>query len=260
MRLISWNVNGIRAVQRKEAFSFLPDSGADIFCIQETKAHREQLDSDLTDVPGYHSFFSDAQRKGYSGTAVYSKMMPVSVQRGIGVEEFDGEGRVLQLDFENFSLINVYWPNGASKAERFKFKMDFYDAFLVFVKALLAEGKSLIICGDLNTAHREIDLAEPEKNAEKSGFLPEERGWVDKFLETGFADTFRIFNSEGENYTWWDLRTRARSRNEGWRIDYFFVSNDLVPSVKSAEILADVMGSDHCPITLEVEVPFACNT
>lgn len=240
MKIISWNVNGIRAVLRKGAFTTF---GADILCVQETKAHKVQLSEELTDVPGYFSYFAEAERKGYSGVAVYSKKEPVSVKTG-----WDNEGRTLILEYDDFYLLNTYFPNGKASKERLQFKLEFYEKYLNLVKKL---DKPVIICGDVNTAHKEIDLSRPAANRKSSGFLPVECDWIDRLLKSGFSDSFRMFNKEGDNYSWWDMKTRARDRNVGWRIDYFFVSNDLSDKLKDAYILSDVMGSDHAPIGIE---------
>lgn len=248
IRILSWNVNGIRAVYRKGFLDWFLKDKPDILCIQETKAHEEQLPDDLRNVNGYHSYFCSGERKGYSGVAIYSKEKPLSLKKGFGQEEFDGEGRILIAEYPDFHLFNIYFPNGKARAERLKFKMDFYDAFLDYVKKLKKKGRNIIICGDVNTAHKEIDIARPKENEKISGFLPKERAWIDKFIASGFIDTFRMFNQEPDNYTWWDLMTRARDRNVGWRIDYFFVSDNMKDLIKDAFILPDVMGSDHCPI------------
>jgi exodeoxyribonuclease-3 len=248
LRILSWNVNGIRAAYKKGLVEWIQKEQPDILCIQETKAREEQLPDDLINVPGYKAYFCWGERKGYSGVAVYTKEEPVSVKRGFGVEEFDNEGRILIIEYKDFHLLNIYFPNGKARAERLKYKMDFYDCFLDYVVKLKKKGKNVIICGDVNTAHKEIDIARPKENSKVSGFLPEERAWMDKFVESGFADTFRMFNSEPDNYTWWDVMTKARERNVGWRIDYFFVSENMKDKVKDAFIMPDVMGSDHCPI------------
>jgi exodeoxyribonuclease-3 len=214
---------------------------------------KEQLPDDLINVNGYNSFFSSAERKGYSGTATYTKMKPDKVSNGIGIEKFDSEGRFLVTEFDEFILFNIYFPNGKAKAERLQYKMDFYEAFLKHLKKLLKQGKKIVICGDVNTAHKAIDLARPKPNEKISGFLPEERAWIDKLLEAGFIDTFRKFNQKPEQYTWWDMMTRARDRNVGWRIDYFFISDNLKDNLKNAFILPDVMGSDHCPVGIELK-------
>jgi len=240
MKLISWNVNGIRAVLRKGAFTTFD---ADILCIQETKAHKEQLSDELINVSGYFSYFADAERKGYSGVAVYSKKEPLSVKNG-----WDSEGRTLILEYDDLYVLNTYFPNGKASKERLKFKLDFYEKYLETVKKL---DKPVIICGDVNTAHKELDLSRPKENRKTSGFLPIECDWIDRLLESGFTDSFRKFHKEGENYSWWDMKTRARDRNVGWRIDYFFVSDDIADKLKDAYILTDVMGSDHAPIGIE---------
>ena len=253
-RFISWNVNGIRAWQRKGAFDWFLQEQPNIFCIQETKAQEEQLDSSLIHVDGYQVYFASAQRKGYSGVAVYTKASPKNVTTGFGLDRFDTEGRTLMLEYEQFILLNVYFPNGKASAERLQYKMDFYEAFLVFMDDLKAQGKNIILCGDVNTAHKAIDLARPKANETTSGFLPEERAWLDQLEGHGYVDTFRMFNTEPDHYTWWSMRSRARERNVGWRIDYFFVNEAFKDHVTSAFILPDVIGSDHCPLGIEVLV------
>jgi exodeoxyribonuclease III len=248
IKILSWNVNGIRAIYKKGFLGWLKKENPDILCLQETKAHEEQLPEDLINVEGYHSYFCSAERKGYSGVALYSKEEPVNVKKGLGIKKFDNEGRILIAEYPGFTLLNIYYPNGKASAERLQYKMDFYDAFLKYVNKLKKAGVKLIICGDVNTAHKEIDIARPKENSTVSGFLPEERAWIDKFLSKGYYDTFRMFNQEPDNYTWWDMVTRARERNVGWRIDYFFVSDNAKKDIKDAFILPDVMGSDHCPI------------
>ncbi|MCJ7623638.1 MAG: exodeoxyribonuclease III [Anaerolineaceae bacterium] len=252
--IVSWNVNGIRAVHRKGDFSSFFQRNPDLLCVQETKAQEEQLDAKILNIEGYHSYFVSAERKGYSGVALYSKVKPESVVGGFGIEEFDREGRVLVAYYPEFVVLNIYFPNGKASKERLKYKLDFYDAFLEFVDGLKDAGKNIIICGDVNTAHKEIDLARPKENEKTSGFLPEERAWIDIFLSHGYVDTLRMFNNEADQYSWWDYKTRARERNVGWRIDYFFVSDGFKENVKSADILADVMGSDHCPIQIEIGI------
>jgi exodeoxyribonuclease-3 len=253
VRILSWNVNGIRAAYKKGILNWFSKEQPDILCIQETKAMKEQLADDLINVNGYNSFFSSAERKGYSGTATYTKVNPLKVSNGIGIQKFDSEGRFLVTEFDEFILFNIYFPNGKAKAERLQYKMDFYEAFLKHLKKLLKQGKKIVICGDVNTAHKAIDLARPKPNEKISGFLPEERAWIDKLLEAGFIDTFRKFNQKPEQYTWWDMMTRARDRNVGWRIDYFFISDNLKDNLKNAFILPDVMGSDHCPVGIELK-------
>jgi exodeoxyribonuclease-3 len=252
LRIISWNVNGLRSVAKKGFFEFIEKDNPDIICIQETKAREEDLTKELKEIPGYNSFFSSPERKGYSGVGVYSKEKPVSVKDNFGIDKFDNEGRALILEYPAFILLNVYFPNGKMSDERLKYKMDFYDMFLDYTNNLLNQGKKIIVCGDVNTAHKEIDIARPKENEKISGFLPRERLWIDKFLETGFIDTFRHFNKDPANYSWWDYKSKARERNVGWRIDYFYISNNLIDKLKSAFILNNVFGSDHCPIGLEI--------
>ncbi|MDH4210279.1 MAG: exodeoxyribonuclease III [candidate division WOR-3 bacterium] len=252
VRMVSWNVNGLRAVYRKGFLGWLGDEQPNILCVQETKASVEQLPDELRDIPGYHVYYASAEKKGYSGVGVFSKLKPESVERGFGIKKFDVEGRVLTVDYGKFVLFNIYFPNGKISRDRLKYKMSFYDAFLALITSLQRTGKRLIICGDVNTAHREIDLARPKANSKVSGFLPEERAWIDKFIGCGLIDTFRVFNRQAGQYTWWDLKTRARERNIGWRIDYFFITENLRGRLDAAFILKDVMGSDHCPIGIDV--------
>lgn len=255
LKLLSWNVNGIRAVQKKGFIEWLLKENPDMLCVQETKAHPEQLSEELLNINGYKSFFSSSiVKKGYSGVAVYSKQEPIKVEHGFGIPKFDDEGRIIVAEYKNFMLINIYYPNGKASAERLQYKMDFYDAFLDYSNKLVKKGKKLVICGDVNTAHKEIDLARPKENEKTSGFLPIEREWMDKFFSNGYHDTFRMFSSEPEQYSWWDMVTRARERNVGWRIDYFFVSYNFKQNVKNAFILEDVMGSDHCPVGIDIEI------
>lgn len=253
IKLISWNVNGIRAVAKKGLLDWLKSESPNIFCVQETKAWEEQLDDSLKNIYGYYSYFSKPERKGYSGVAVYTKPKPLSVQVGLGIPEFDKEGRTLILEFENFVLFNIYFPNGKQNAERLKYKLDFYEAFHKVAKSMLEDNKKIVVCGDVNTAHKEIDLARPNENSTVSGFLLEERQWIDRFLSDGFIDTLRLFNDKPEIYTWWDMVTRARERNVGWRIDYFFISKNLRDNITSAFTMPDVMGSDHCPVGIELQ-------
>ena len=253
MRLISWNVNGIRAIHKKGFIEWLHKESPDILCLQETKCHPDQLNDELLAPNGYTTFWSAAEKKGYSGTAVFTKTKPKSAQEGLGVKKFDTEGRTLVLDYGTFVLFNIYYPNGSAGNKRVPFKMEFYDAFLKKVNRLKKSGTNVIICGDVNTAHTEIDLARPKQNEKNTGFLPEERAWVTKFLDNGYVDTFRHFNKEGGYYTWWDYKTGARARNIGWRIDYFFTTENLLPKLKKAFILDKVLGSDHCPVGIELK-------
>lgn len=253
LRLISWNVNGIRAGYKKGLLDWFKKENPDLLCLQETKAHPDQLTDELKNVNGYTSHFSSAEKKGYSGVVTYTKLKPKNVQQGIGIKKFDSEGRFIVTEFDEFTLFNIYFPNGKASAERLQYKMDFYDSFLKHCKKLIKQNKKIVICGDVNTAHKEIDLARPKENSKTSGFLPEERDWIDNFLSAGFLDTFRLFNQEPENYTWWDMVTRARDRNVGWRIDYFYISENLKKNIVSASIHSSVMGSDHCPIEIELK-------
>jgi exodeoxyribonuclease III len=254
MKILSWNVNGIRAVYKKGFLDWLLCQNADIVCAQETKAELEQFPENIRNIKGYDLYTSSALRKGYSGTAVWSKHKPKAVGISFGYKRFDIEGRLVCLEFKAFSLFNVYFPNGGASEKRLRFKLDFYQRFLEFLICLKKKKKNLIICGDVNTAHQEIDLARPKENEGVSGFLPIEREWIDKFISRGFIDTFRMFSQKGENYSWWDYKTKARERNVGWRIDYFFVSEPLRKKIKQAFIQKDVLGSDHCPIGIEIEV------
>ncbi|MDD3408578.1 MAG: exodeoxyribonuclease III [Methanobacteriaceae archaeon] len=254
LELISWNVNGIRAIHRKGFIDWLSENKPDIISIQETKAQIDQLPKKLINIPDYTSYFNSAERKGYSGVATYSQIKPKNVINGMGIEKFDTEGRLLRIDYDEFTLLNIYYPNGGSGEERLQYKLDFYDAFLDYTNKLRDEGNNLVICGDLNTAHNPIDLARPKANEEVSGFLPIEREWVSKFLSNGYVDTFREFNQEPDQYTWWSYRTKARDRNVGWRLDYFFVNEEFLDKVVDSYILSDVMGSDHCPIGLKLDL------
>ena len=255
IKALSWNVNGLRAALKKGFLEWLAHESPDIMCLQETKIGVDLLLPELSDVAGYHVYHCSGVRKGYSGVALYSKQEPRRISRALGVEAFDQEGRTLIVDYGDFVLCNVYFPNGRSSAERLEYKMGFYDVFLSFVDGLRAEGREIVLCGDVNTAHKEIDIARPKENAKTSGFLPQEREWVDKLVGRGYVDTFRMFNDQPGQYTWWDMMTRARDRNVGWRIDYFFVSEGLAGRVRGAWTMPDVMGSDHCPIGLELELP-----
>jgi len=264
MKIISWNVNGIRANIKKGGFDWLMNQNIDIFCLQETKAHPEQLESEIVSPSDYTSYFDHSKgRKGYSGVAVYVKnsLKPERVEYGLGVTELDQEGRQIALFFKDnapknkkgWVFINIYFPNGGGGPERLDFKMRYYDAFLKYIERIRKDGYSVVFTGDVNTAHREIDLARPKENEKNTGFLPEERAWIDQVISKGYVDTFRYLHPEKKDaYSWWDMKTFARERNVGWRIDYFFVSDDMTPLIKKADILSNVMGSDHCPIFLNV--------
>jgi exodeoxyribonuclease III len=249
-KILCWNVNGIRAVARKGFLEWLKKESPDILCLQETKASPENLTKDLLEPDGYQVYWNYPERKGYSGVATFTKETPLKVQNGFGVPEFDAEGRVIISIHSGITVCNVYFPNGKQSAERLKYKLDFYNAFFSFIELLHLKGEKLIICGDVNTAHQEIDLARPKENEKISGFLPIERTWLDKLLSSGYIDVFRHFHKEPGQYTWWDMKSRARDRNVGWRIDYFFVTENLIDRVENSYIMKDVTGSDHCPIAL----------
>ena len=252
MKIISWNVNGIRAADKKGLFDWFKKESPDILCLQEIKALAEQIPPHLRNTPGYHIFFNSAERKGYSGVATFTKEKPLSVKTGFGIEKFDNEGRIIITEFPEFVLFNIYFPNGKMNHQRLDYKLDFYDTFLSYADNLKAEGKNIVVCGDFNTAHKEIDLAHPKQNENISGFLPVERAWMDTFVDHGYIDTFRHFNKEPHQYSWWSMRTAARDRNVGWRLDYFFVNKEFMPNIKKAFIAQDVMGSDHCPVGIEI--------
>ncbi|MFO0765135.1 MAG: exodeoxyribonuclease III [Patescibacteria group bacterium] len=253
MTLVSWNVNGIRAVEKKGFLDWFHASGYDVICLQETKAHVEQLSAALVHPDGYESYWSSAVRKGYSGTAIYTRVSPIFAQTSFGDPFLDGEGRIILLEFEKFYLFNVYFPNGGSGDERLKFKLEFYRRFLTLIEGYRKK-KPIVVCGDVNTAHTEIDLARPKENAKVSGFMPIECEWVEKLIKTGYVDTFRMFEKEGGHYSWWDMKSGARARNVGWRIDYFFVSEELKKNVKKAWINPEKDGSDHCPVGIELSL------
>jgi exodeoxyribonuclease-3 len=252
VRLLSWNVNGIRAAQKKGFLAWLQKEQPDILGLQETKAEPAQLSAELLNAAGYTAYWSSAEKKGYSGTAIYTKPKPLAVRQGFDRPRFDREGRVVSAEYPAFTLLNIYFPNGKKNQERLDYKMDFYAATLEYCQKLQKAGREIIICGDVNTAHREIDLAHPQENSGVSGFLPDERAWIDQLLASGFVDTLRQFHAEPELYTWWDYKTHSRERNTGWRIDYFFVTRGLQKNLKDAFILADVAGSDHCPVGIEL--------
>jgi exodeoxyribonuclease-3 len=255
VKLLCWNVNGIRAVMKRGFLDWLAREAPDILCLQETKATPADLPEELLNPSGYHTYWNHPEKKGYAGVATFTREKPLKILNGFAVPEFDKEGRVIITEHPGFTLFNIYFPNGKQSVERLKFKMDFYDAFLDYVEPLRKDGKKLIICGDVNTAHKEIDLARPKENSKISGFLPEERAWLDKFVARGYIDTFRLFNQESGQYTWWDVKSRARERNVGWRIDYFFVTENLKSQLIKAAIMSEVTGSDHCPIVLVVRIP-----
>jgi len=255
MKLLSWNVNGIRAIYKKGFLEWLDSESPDILGLQETKASPDQLSEDLRNPKGYFTYFSSSKvKKGYSGVAIYTKKEPEKVEYGMGIKKFDDEGRIVTTYFKDFVLLNIYFPNGGGGPERLKYKLDFYDAFLSHIEKLQKKGKKVIFCGDVNTAHEEVDLARPKENEKNTGFLPEERAWIDEVIYHGYIDTFRhLHPHKKEVYSYWDLKTRARDRNVGWRIDYFFVAPDLMKKVKRAFIQTGVYGSDHCPVGIELQ-------
>ncbi|RGS77274.1 exodeoxyribonuclease III [Coprococcus sp. AF21-14LB] len=250
MKFISWNVNGIRACVQKGFEEFFKNADADIFCIQESKMQEGQL---VLELPGYYQYWNYAERKGYSGTAIFTKIKPLSVSYGIGVPEHDQEGRVITLEFEEYYFVTVYTPNAQRELTRLEYRMAWEDAFLSYLKDL-KEKKPVVFCGDLNVAHREIDLKNPKTNHKNAGFTDEERGKFQNIIDAGFIDTFRYFYPELEGaYSWWSYRFQAREKNVGWRIDYFCVSEELKERLRGAKILTEIYGSDHCPIQLEID-------
>lgn len=251
MKLISWNVNGIRACVQKGFLDFFENINADIFCIQESKMQEGQLDLDLN---GYYQYWNYAQKKGYSGTAIFSKQEAISVQNGMGIEEHDNEGRVITLEFNDFYMITVYTPNSKEELARLEYRLKWEEDFKSYLKRL-EESKPVIVCGDLNVAHEEIDLKNPKTNRKNAGFTDEERGKFTQLLDAGFIDTFRyLYPNQADIYSWWSYRFSARSKNAGWRIDYFLTSRILASKIKEAKIHTDILGSDHCPVELEIDL------
>lgn len=256
MNIISWNVNGIRANFKKGAFAEILKLRPDILCLQETKAEPSQLSPEILSPAGYTSYFSSSKiKKGYSGVAMYTKVVPEKVTYGIDMPGDDDEGRTVVAHFKDFVLINCYFPNGGGAPERLAYKLEFYDAFLKYINKLKKAGKKIIFTGDVNVAHTEIDIARPKENEHHVGFLPEERAWVDEVIADGYVDVFRNFNPNKKDvYTYWDQKSAARKRNVGWRIDYFFASPNILPKIKSFKTHADIYGSDHCPISIEIDL------
>ncbi len=250
MKIISYNVNGIRAAIGKGFADWLATEEPDVICLQETKAQPEQIDVTLFENLGYHGYFHSAQKKGYSGVGILCKQIPDKVVVGMNNERYDAEGRVLRADFGDITVVSVYVPSGSSGDERQAFKMDFLEAFLPFIETLRAERPKLVVCGDYNICHKPIDINHPERQIGVSGFLPEEREWMDRYEAMGMVDSFRCFDSSPNKYSWWSFRGGARARNAGWRIDYHWVSTDLKPQLTGASIMADVVHSDHCPVSL----------
>ena len=255
MKLVSWNVNGLRAAITKGFTQFFKDIEADIFCIQETKMQEEQLDENIMAIfKGYNTYWNSAEKKGYSGTAVITKNKPVSVTYGIGIEEHDKEGRVITLEFDTFYIVNCYTPNSKRELERLDYRMTWEDAFRKYLLELNKK-KPVIMCGDLNVAHKEIDLKNPKTNRRNAGFTDEERNKMTELLESGFTDSFRyIYPDKTEAYTWWSYMFKAREKNVGWRIDYFIVSDSIKEKIKDSYIYPEILGSDHCPVGLEIEI------
>jgi exodeoxyribonuclease-3 len=253
IKIISYNVNGIRAAIRKGFLEWLKTANPDVVCIQETKAKKEQLDLDIFTNAGYHNYWHSADKKGYSGVAILSKTKPNHIEFGCPIDNNDQEGRVIRADFPQYSLISVYVPSGSSKEERQSFKMNWLAQFGEYISNLRKEKSNLIICGDYNICHKPIDIHNPIGNAKSSGFLPEEREWLSQFIESGMIDSFREFNNKPHQYSWWTYRRNARERNLGWRLDYNFVSNTLQGKMKRAAILSAAEHSDHCPVYLEMD-------
>ena len=255
MIISSWNVNGIRAISNKGAFqAYLDEKAPDILFLQETKARREDLPDHVAEPSGYHSVWVSAEKRGYSGVALLSKEKPDLVLEGFGNDRFDSEGRTIIAQYGNLFVIGCYFPNGQRDEERLMYKLDFYDAIFTYANELIELGHHVVICGDYNTAHTEIDLARPKANSGTSGFLPIERQWMDKIIRMGYHDTFRLFNPEPEEYSWWSYRAGARRNNVGWRLDYVFVNDAFKPFVTDAFIQQDVLGSDHCPVGIKVDL------
>jgi exodeoxyribonuclease III len=252
MNIISWNVNGIRAVHRKGQFDRILEENPDILCIQETKANPGQLPPEVLGPRGYQSYFHfPTEKKGYSGVAIYTKEKPLKVINDLGIPDMDQEGRLILAEYKNFTLINTYFPNGGGAPERLQYKLAFYDHFLAYIERLRKTTPNIIFCGDVNVAHKEIDLARPKENINHIGFLPIERAWLDKVIEKGWIDVFRHFYPNTiDAYTYWDMKSYARERNVGWRIDYFFTTKEFIKNIKSIEILDGILGSDHCPVKM----------
>ncbi len=255
IKLVFWNINGIRAASKKPEFcDWFDNTDADIINFQEVRATKDNIPDKLASVDGFNSYFNEAQKKGYSGVGTYSKIKPDNVIKGLGVEALDKEGRVLRLEYPKFTLSNIYFPNSGMNAKRLDYKINFCNALLDLLCDLKNQDQNLIITGDVNIAHNPIGVYNPDNCEGKSGYLIEERQFLDDLLASGFVDTFRIFDESGDNFTWWSYRTRARERNAGWRLDYFFVNEEFKNKVKSAIIKDDVFGSDHCPVTLELDL------
>jgi exodeoxyribonuclease-3 len=252
MKLISFNVNGIRAAIKKGLLDWLTNINADIVCFQETKANQNQIEIDDFRKIGYHVYWNPADKKGYSGVTVLTKIAPHNITLGMGSQKFDNEGRIIKLDFETFSLINTYFPSGSSGSERQAYKLEYLKAFFEYIVNVKKTTSNIALCGDFNICHQPIDIHNPNSNKNSPGFTPMEREWLSKLLDHGFIDTFRYFNKEPHNYSWWSLRSKSRDKNLGWRIDYFLTSYSMKNILKSASLMHDVYYSDHCPISLEL--------
>jgi len=255
MKIITWNVNGIRAIFRKNFIHTVKELKPDILCLQETKIQENQLTEEIKSIPGYNSVWSFAEKKGYSGTAVYyqENIKPKTIKTDFSIPDLDGEGRIIEIELNDFVLFNIYFPNGQMNDERLEYKLKFYESLFSYTDSIKENGKGIIICGDYNTAHKEIDLANPKENENRSGFLPVEREWLDHIVERGYKDIFRKFHQEKEQYTWWTYRFQAREKNIGWRIDYFFGTEDVLKRITDCRILKEIMGSDHCPVSLDFQ-------
>lgn len=254
MKIMSWNVNGIRAAGKVHFPVWFEEAKADIVCIQETKANREQLGEELLHPGKYHSYWHSAQKAGYSGVAIYSKVEPLRLQEGIGIPAIDSEGRVLIAEYPGFVLMNTYFPNSQREGVRLPYKLAFCKQILEYCQKVRSQGKNLIICGDFNIAHREIDLKNPKSNQKNAGFLPEERAWMEQFLTVGFVDGFRNFVTDPDHYTWWSYRPGVREKNIGWRLDYFVVNEEFRGRLKQVSHQPHIRGSDHCPVSFQLKV------